>query len=57
MDKARFTDGEFRCPKCDSLLLKARRGAEARNLEAWCRKCKTTVLVEIDKAENTGQAS
>ena len=51
MERARFSNGEFRCPKCGGLLIKARYGAEARNLEAWCRRCKLTVLIEIGDGE------
>lgn len=51
MNKAEFHKGEFRCPKCKSLLLKARYGAKAKDLEVWCRRCKVSVLVEIEETE------
>lgn len=47
MERAKFVNGEFRCPKCNNLLLKARYEARAKNLESWCRRCKVSVLVEI----------
>lgn len=52
MDRARFENGEFRCPRCNNLLIKARYGAEARGLESWCRRCKIQILVEIGENES-----
>lgn len=52
MEKAKFENGEFRCPRCGNLLMKARYGAEAQGLEAWCRRCKVAVLVEIKANES-----
>ena len=47
--QALVEDGNIRCPKCGALLGKAYYGAEARNIELWCRSkdCHFPVMVKI----------
>lgn len=45
-------DGRYVCPTCKHKLQQAADEATfARNLRLWCRSCKTSIIVDIDRGQ------
>ena len=44
-------DGWLKCPSCRKRLLRVERDTAAHNLIVYCRNCKRSVTVDIDRGQ------
>jgi acetyl-CoA carboxylase beta subunit len=49
--KLMVKDGWLKCPSCRKRLLRVEQSTAAKNLIVFCRNCKRTVTVDIDRGQ------
>mgnify|MGYP001039237730 CR=1 FL=1 len=58
-DKISVKDGWITCPQCrrNHRLLRITDETEAKNLEVFCRDCKKTIILNIERGQSVERRS
>ncbi len=58
-DKINVRDGWITCPECrrNHRLLRITDETEAKNLEVFCRDCKKTIVLNIERGQSVERRS